>query len=258
MDKRIIESETGSGEFERDYRKLEENYLSVISRIRDAEKISGRPEGSVTLIPAVKYADADQIGFLYKYCDLREIGENRVQTMMTHMERLGGLTELKVHIIGSLQANKAKYVAGRVALIHSLDSIKLAEEINRQCEKRGAVQDVLVEINSGREQSKGGVEPEQAAELCSSIAGLENISLRGFMTMGPAGLTEDEYYNIFSKTYSLSLDIWKKILHNIKEPIFSMGMTDSLEPAIAAGATHVRVGRAIFGGRPVVDGANKL
>ncbi len=234
-------------------RSLEDRFKAVEQRIRDAEKDAGRAQGSVMLLPAVKYADSGQIRTLYERCGLRDIGENRVQTLKEHTGELSDLDGLRVHVIGSLQANKAKYVAGRVTLIHSLDSLKLAGELDRLCEKRGAVQDVLVEINSGHEESKGGVEPEQAAEFCAALAGYGHISVKGFMTMGPAGAAPDEYYNIFSKTYNLSLDIWTKILHNIKEPIFSMGMTDSLEPAVAAGATCVRIGRAIFGGNPAAN-----
>jgi pyridoxal phosphate enzyme (YggS family) len=240
------------------YRELGERYRAVLGRVRDAERAAGRPGGEVTVLPAVKYADAGQIAYLYAEEGLRDIGENRVQTMLEHLAGLGaagGAGELRTHFIGSLQRNKVRYVAGKVALVHSLDSAGLASDLSRAAMKLGTVQDVLVEINSGREEGKGGVMPEAAADFCGALAGFPGLRLRGFMTMGPAGLSQDGYYNIFTETYRLALDIWTKILHNIDGPVLSMGMSDSFVPAVAAGATVVRIGRAVFGGPTAPAGA---
>lgn len=233
-----------------DFAALRRNYEEITGRIRAAEALAGRAPGSVALIPAVKYADAEQIDFLVGECGLRDIGENRVQTMLEHLDGMKNEDRVNVHFIGSLQKNKVKYVVGRVKMIHSLDSYGLAEEIEKQAAKRGICVDVLVEINSGEEESKGGVLPEDAGGLCGEIAALPHLCLRGFMTMGPKCEKKDDYYKYFIKTYNLVLDIWQKKLHNIGEPVLSMGMTDSLEPAVAAGSTCVRIGRAIFGGNP--------
>lgn len=154
---------------------------------------------------------------------------------------------MRVHFIGSLQTNKVKYIIDKVSLIHSLDSLSLAKEIEKQAAKKNLTVGVLVEINIGHEQSKGGVSPEEAADFAAQIASFPHLSLRGFMTMAPKCEKTEEYYDYFKKTSQLVLDIWTKKLHNIERPFLSMGMSDSFVPAIACGASCVRVGSSIFG-----------
>jgi pyridoxal phosphate enzyme (YggS family) len=153
----------------------------------------------------------------------------------------------EMHLIGSLQTNKVKYIAGKCALIHSLDSLRLAAEIEKQCQKIDRCMDVLVEVNSGHELSKGGVMPEDVADFCLALSDFPHLNLRGFMTMAPKCDNFEQYRKFFRQTYVNCLDIWQKKLDNIRErPIFSMGMSDSFEYAIAEGATIVRVGGALF------------
>lgn len=227
--------------------KLLAAYDNVINGIRAAVRDAGREENEVSLVAAVKYADAREINLLHKERGLSDIGENRVQTLLEHWESLEDRENFRVHFIGSLQTNKVKYIIDKVCLIHSLDSLSLASEIERQAAKRGITAEVLVEINSGRETSKGGVMPEDAEDFCLRLAEYPHIKLRGFMTMAPKCEKFDEYLNYFQETYQLVLDIWTEKLHNICKPILSMGMSDSYAAAIAAGATYVRVGSSIFG-----------
>lgn len=236
-----------------DEQALLDRYDAVLRGIRAAERAAGREEGSVALVPAVKYADAAQINFLHRERGLCEMGENRVQTLLEHWEALEDRERMRVHFIGSLQTNKVKYIIDKVVLIHSLDSLSLAAEIEKQAAKRGLCADVLVEINSGREESKGGVLPEEAEDFCLALAAFPHVRLRGFMTMAPKCENSSDYLNYFNKTSRLVLDIWTKKLHNIERPFLSMGMSDSYVPAIACGASCVRVGSAIFGSpsRPV-------
>ena len=131
-------------------------------------------------------------------------------------------------------------------MIHSLDSDSLAREIEKQAAKRGIVMDVLVEINSGEENSKSGLHPSEAAVFCERLSQYSHLNLRGFMTMAPKCEKKEDYRKYFRETSQLCLDIWQKTLHNIGRPILSMGMSDSFEVAIEEGADIVRVGRALF------------
>ena len=155
------------------------------------------------------------------------------------------MENVRFHFIGTLQKNKVKYLADRAVMIHSVDSLPLAEEIERQMAKRGKRMDVLVEINSGNEASKSGVSMSEAAELCEEIARLPHLNLRGFMTMAPKCEKNEDYRKYFRETYKIGLDIWAKKLHNIGRPIFSMGMSASFPIAIEEGADFVRVGRRL-------------
>ncbi len=230
----------------KDLSYMKNNLDAVLEKIAVAEKSVGRC-GQTKLIAAVKYTDSEHIAELLRLgvCDL---GENRVQQLLEHSEALEkmGLTNARFHFIGTLQKNKVKYLADRVAMIHSVDSVPLAEEIEKQMAKRGKCMDVLVEINSGNEENKSGVAPCDAEDLCRKIAELGHLRLCGFMTMAPKCEKKEEYHKYFQETYKIGLDIWEKIYHNIGGPIFSMGMSESFEVAIAEGADYVRVGRALF------------
>lgn len=225
---------------------VEDNLNAIRAEIRAAEQRAGRV-GKTTLIAAVKYTDAEHIAELIRL-GVCELGENRVQQLLEHSEALEGMgvTGVRFHFIGTLQKNKVKYLADRVVMIHSVDSLSLALEIERQMAKRGKTMDVLVEINSGNEESKSGIAAADAAELCEEIAKLPHLCLRGFMTMAPKCEKREEYRKYFQETYKLGLDIWQKKIHNIGSPIFSMGMSGSFSVAIEEGADLVRVGRALF------------
>ncbi len=221
---------------------VDENLSAIRARINAAAERSGR--GEVTLLAAVKYTDVEHINYLHSL-GVNDIGENRVQQLLEHWELLNR-EDLRVHFIGTLQKNKVKYIIDKVSMIHSLDSFSLAAEIEKQAAKHGIVMDVLVEINSGMEENKSGVAPEDAAKFCLALGQFSHLNLRGFMTMAPKCEKNEEYRKYFRKTSQLCLDIWQKTLHNIGRPILSMGMSDSFEVAIEEGADIVRVGRALF------------
>ena len=226
-----------------------EQIHALRSRVEDirARMRAAGDTGEVTLLAAVKYADAEQIDALIEHCGVQDIGENRVQQLLEHYEAMQQKEHANIHFIGSLQTNKVKYIADKVCMIHSLDSYRLAQEIEKQCAKIGKVMDVLVEINSGREENKGGIFPEDVADFCLSLRDFSHLKLRGFMTMAPKCEKIEEYRKFFAETYQNALDIWQKKLDNIGgTPILSMGMSGSFEAAIMEGATIVRVGGALF------------
>jgi pyridoxal phosphate enzyme (YggS family) len=211
--------------------------------MRAAERRSGRT--GVALVAAVKYTDAAHIDYLHRNLGVCDVGENRVQQLLEHWEQVDR-DGLRFHFIGTLQTNKVKYIADKVVMIHSVDSLKLAGEIERQMAKLDRKMDVLVEINSGAEENKSGVASEDAPALCEAIAKFPHLNLRGFMTMAPKCEKNEDYRKYFQETYRLGLDIWTKNLHNIGRPIFSMGMSGNYEIAIEEGADLVRVGRMLF------------
>ena len=223
---------------------MDGNLSEIRGRIEAARARRGSGE-AVTLLAAVKYTDAEHVNYLHRALGVDDVGENRVQQLLEHWEQLDR-EGLRVHFIGTLQSNKVKYIIDKVCMIHSLDSHSLAKEIEKQASKHGLVMDVLVEINSGYEESKSGLSPEEAEAFCLSLSQYPHIRLRGFMTMAPKCENTEEYRKYFQKTYQQCLDIWHKKLHNIDRPILSMGMSQSFEVAIEEGATLVRIGRALF------------
>ena len=225
---------------------IRDNTESIRARIAAAESLAGRESGSVMLLAAVKYADADEISYLCNEMGVKNIGENRVQQLLEHYEGLSNRDELNWHFIGTLQTNKVKYIIDKVCMIHSLDSLRLAAEINKQAAKHGIVMDVLVEINSGEEESKSGLLPCDVDDFCRELSSFSNIKLRGFMTMAPKCDKKEDYIKYFQQTYAQVLDIWTKKLHNIDRPVISMGMSESFEEAIACGSDIVRIGRSLF------------
>ncbi len=212
-----------------------------IKKVSDSSKFGISP----VMVAAVKYASGEEIKYLTEEAGVRDIGENRVQQLLEHVEFIDR-EKVNVHFIGSLQTNKVKYIIDKVCLIHSVDSVKLAAEIDRQAKKHGIKMDVLVEINIGREENKSGVLPEDAKAFCLEIAKFDSINLRGFMTMAPKCENKSKYFEYFEETCKLVLDIWRILSHNNSEMILSMGMSESFEEAILCGATHVRIGRSIF------------
>lgn len=224
---------------------IDKNVSEVRERIEKAKARAGREDDNVMLLAAVKYAEPEEIEYLYHHAGVRQVGENRVQQLLSHIEAID-CEGLEFHFIGTLQTNKVKYIIDKVSMIHSVDSVKLAAEIDRQAKKHGLTMDVLIEINSGEEESKSGVLPEELDALCDAVLGFENINLRGFMTMAPKCEKKEEYLKYFQQTYQQVLDIWAKKMHNISRPIISMGMSDSFEEAILSGSDIVRVGRRLF------------
>ena len=168
---------------------VDENLAAIRARIDAAcERAGGR---EVTLLAAVKYTDTDHINYLHSL-GVNDIGENRVQQLLEHWDALER-TNLRVHFIGTLQKNKVKYIIDKVSMIHSVDSLSLAAEIEKQAAKHGIVMDILVEINSGMEENKSGISPAEAAAFCQALAQFSHLNLRGFMTMAPKCEKNEEY-----------------------------------------------------------------
>ena len=228
-----------------DFEYISRNVDEIRERIKKAALDAGRDPDDVTLVAAVKYATPEEVRYLCEAAGVKELGENRVQQLLEKQEQSLG-SGARLHFIGNLQTNKVKYIVDKVDMIHSLDSERLAAEIDKQCKRIGKVMPVLCEVNSGREESKGGLFPEDVEEFCLRLSKYPNIKLCGFMTMAPKCENYDEYFKYFSETAKLVLDIWHKKLDNIYKPVLSMGMSESFEAAIAAGSTVVRVGRSLF------------
>ena len=224
---------------------MDKNYEEIHNRIQQAASRVGRED--VTLVAAVKYTDAEHINYLHRELGVNDVGENRVQQLLEHWETVDR-EGLRFHFIGTLQTNKVKYIVDKVSMIHSVDSLKLAKEIERQMAKLGKSMDVLVEINSGGEENKSGVDPNEAAELCLALRELPHVNLRGFMTMAPKCEDKSEYL----KYFSLTKEIFDRLFKDKSDAILSMGMSESYEYAIMAGANMVRVGSAVFGERKYI------
>lgn len=223
-----------------DYSYLDRNIDSVRRDIDTA--CEGR---SVVMLAAVKSAEVDEINYIHNELGVNDIGENRVQQLLSRYDALDK-EGLRLHFIGHLQTNKVKYIIDKVCMIHSLDSERLAREIDLQAKKHGLVMKVLIEINSGREENKDGVMPEDAEALCLALCKYENIELCGFMTMAPRCEDKSEYVKYFTEIRRLADDLWKSKLGKDGEPILSMGMSGSYKEAIACGSTMVRIGSRLF------------
>lgn len=218
-------------------------------RISIKDKIRGYldeiPEG-VKLLAVSKTKPISDILEAYD-AGIRDFGENKVQELCDKIEQMP--SDIKWHMIGHLQRNKVKYIVGKVELIHSVDSYRLAEEINIQAKKKNIVVPILVEVNIAHEESKFGISEEDAIQLVEEIAELENVKICGLMTIAPYVENAEDNRLYFRKIKQLSVDIRNKNIDNVSMKILSMGMTGDYEVAIEEGATMVRVGTGIFGAR---------
>lgn len=225
---------------------ISENLSLVRENIKKACVKSNRDEKDVTLIAVSKTKPVEMLEEAYRE-GCRDFGENKVQEIMDKYEKMPG--DIRWHMIGHLQRNKVKYLIGKVYLIHSVDSLRLAEEISKEACKQNVTMNILVEVNVAGEESKFGTTNEEAVELVKSIAGLPGISVKGLMTIAPYVDCPEENRQYFVKLRQLSVDIMKKNIDNISMDILSMGMTGDYQVAIEEGATYVRVGTGIFGER---------
>ena len=224
-------------------RDIRENIASVRERIALAG--GGR---DVTLLLATKTVPPEAINYATQECGVTDIGENRVQELIAKYDDLVK-DNVNLHFIGTLQTNKVKYIVDKVCMIHSLDSVKLAREIDLRAKERGKIMDALIEVNIGREPNKSGIMPEDLESFAGDIAGFESVRVRGIMVIGPICAEKDKYIEYFKKTYSFFLDILPKKIHNIYKPVLSMGMSDNFDLAVGCGSNLVRVGTAVFGKR---------
>jgi len=215
-------------------------------KINQACERVGRDPDEVTLIAVSKTMPVEAIQEAMS-CGVIEFGENRPQELR---DKQAVLTEpLHWHMIGSLQTNKLKYVIGKTVLIHSVDSLHLAQAIEDASAKSGIVSEVLLEVNVAGEESKHGVTPEQLEELIAQISSFSHVKIRGLMTVAPYTEIPEENRIYFKKMKQLMVDINSKNIDNVYMDMLSMGMTGDYEIAIEEGATHVRVGTGIFGHR---------
>lgn len=225
---------------------IKENIDLTRAKINEAVNKSGRALEDVTLINVSKTKPKEMIMEAYEYGE-RHFGENKVQELVDKMDTLP--QDISWHMIGHLQRNKVKYIVGRVALIHSVDSYRLAEAINIESIKKNVISDILIEVNIAEEISKFGVRPEEVVQLVEEIAELPNVRIKGLMTVAPYVVDSEENRQFFHKIRDLSVDIMTKNIHNVSMDVLSMGMSGDYEIAIEEGATMVRVGTGIFGER---------
>lgn len=225
---------------------ISDNIKTVMNRIESAAQRAGRDPSSVKLVVVTKTVGIERIHEAVSAGALI-LGENRVQEAKDKIEKLGQLAHW--HLIGHLQTNKAKYAVKLFDLIHSVDNLDLAKEIDKQAAKVGKVQDVLIEVSIAGEAAKAGVAIENAPGLIREAAKLENISIKGLMTIPPFLDEPEEVRPYFKKLRDLSEAIAKENIPRVSMQELSMGMSGDFEIAIEEGATMVRVGTAIFGER---------
>ena len=226
---------------------IAENLAQVQANIARAAEKAGRDPKDILLIGATKMNDADRVREAI-CAGLPACGENRVQELLEKHAQ-GAYEGARLHFIGSLQKNKVKYLVGLVELIHSVDSVELMREINRQALKRGITQDILLEVNTGGEDSKSGFAPEKLPEMLAAAAEFPAVSVRGLMTIPPICRRPEENLPYFQLLHQLFIDNGEKKYDNVRMDFMSMGMSGDYEAAIACGANMVRVGTAIFGHR---------
>ncbi len=225
---------------------LKDNLNNVEEKIRQACKRCGRDRSEVTLIAVSKTKPNEMLQEIYDL-GIREFGENKVQEMCQKMDTLP--EDIRWNMIGHLQTNKVKYIVGRTSLIHSVDSLKLAEEIQKQSVKKNVISDILVEVNIASEASKFGTTAEEAIALVKAISTLDHVKVKGLMTIAPYVENPGDNRRYFRQIRQLSVDINNQNIDNVDMEILSMGMTGDYQVAIEEGATMVRVGTGIFGER---------
>ena len=226
---------------------IAENLAQVQANIARAAEKAGRDPKDILLIGATKMNDADRVREAI-CAGLPACGENRVQELLEKHAQ-GAYEGARLHFIGSLQKNKVKYLVGLVELIHSVDSVELMREINKQALKRGVTQDILLEVNTGGEDSKSGFAPEKLPEMLAAAAEFPAVSVRGLMTIPPICRRPEENLPYFQLLHQLFIDNGEKKYDNVRMDFMSMGMSGDYEAAIACGANMVRIGTAIFGHR---------
>jgi pyridoxal phosphate enzyme (YggS family) len=225
---------------------IAENLKHVQDRIAAAAKRAGRDPSLIKLVTVTKTIDPERIRYAVA-AGSNTLGENRVQEAKDKIEQLGSIASW--HLIGHLQTNKAKYAVKLFDLIHSIDNIELAREIDRQATKIGKVQNVLIEVSIAGEEAKAGVTLEETADLIKETAMLKHISIRGLMTMPPFLDDPEAVRPYFRKLRELAVSIAKEEIPHVSMQELSMGMSGDFEVAVEEGSTMVRVGTAIFGER---------
>lgn len=225
---------------------LKENLANVEANICTACQNGGRARSEITLIAVSKTKPVEMLQEIYEY-GIRDFGENKAQEICDKYDKLPA--DIRWHMIGHLQRNKVKYIIDKVSMIHSLDSYRLAEEINIQAKKHNLIMPVLIQVNVANEDTKFGISIQDAVLLAEEISHLNNIQIRGLMTVAPFVDDPDDNRQYFQQLKQLAVDIKSKNMDNVFMEILSMGMTGDYMAAIEEGATMVRVGTGIFGER---------
>jgi pyridoxal phosphate enzyme (YggS family) len=221
------------------------NNLKIINeKIRKAASRANRNSEEIKLVAVTKTATIEQIKEAIS-AGVKIIGENKVQEAKEKYQILSA--DIEWHLVGHLQTNKVKYAIEIFDLIHSVDSIKLAKEIDRRSQQFGMITNVLVEVNVSGEETKYGIKPEEVESFLKEVSEFSRIKVRGLMTIAPIAEDQEEVRPYFRKLRELSEEIKSKNLKNVKMDYLSMGMTEDFEVAIEEGANMVRIGRGIFG-----------
>lgn len=225
---------------------IKENILHVKKNMEDACRRAQRNADEVKLIAVSKTKPIEMLWEAYK-AGCRDFGENKVQEILDKFDKMP--PDTRFHMIGHLQRNKVKYIVDKVALIHSVDSLRLAEEISKEAVKKNITVNILVEVNVAEEESKYGAKVEEAIPLVEEIAALPGIFVKGLMTIAPYVENPEENRQYFVTLRQLSVDIKNKNIDNVSMEILSMGMTGDYMVAVEEGASCIRVGTGIFGER---------
>ena len=228
-------------------RDVEYNYSYIEERIAEAAQKVGKSREDITFLAATKTVDVEVINYAISL-GLKYIGENKVQELLSKYDNYN-LNDASLQFIGHLQSNKVRQIVGKVDLIQSVDSVKLAKEVSRQSVKNNVNTDILIEVNIGEEESKGGIRAEMLYELLDEIKDFENISVKGLMCIPPICDTPQKNLKFFTKMNNIFIDISGKKIDNISMDILSMGMSADYYEAILSGANMVRVGSSLFGAR---------
>ena len=231
------------------YEVIAENVAAVKENMRQAALAAGRNPEEITLVAATKVQTSETIRNAIK-AGITVCGENRVQELVAHLED-NAYEGAKVHFIGHLQTNKVKFVVGKVDMIESIDSVRLMDAVEKQAAKVDVIQDILLEVNIGDEESKGGAGIDEIMVLANHAMECPHLRLRGIMCIPPAASTDEENRGFFKETYQLFVDMKEKLGDNNPNiDCISMGMSGDYPLAIEGGSTMVRVGTALFGARP--------
>lgn len=232
---------------ERSLTDIKYNYDFINEKIAEAAMKAGKTRDDITFLSATKTVEPEYINYAISL-GLSYIGENKVQELLSKYDEYN-LENCSLQFIGHLQSNKVKQIVGKVDLIQSIDSIKLAKEVSKCSLKNNITSDILVEVNIGKEKNKSGVMPEMLEELVEEISTLPAVNVKGLMTIPPICEKNDEIRRYFEKMNRLFLDISSKKLDNVSMDILSMGMSSDYYEAILEGANMVRIGSALFGNR---------
>ena len=225
---------------------LKDNLIEVEEHIKKACEKSGRNPEDVCLVAVSKTKPKDMLMEVYD-CGIRQFGENYVQEMVDKADTLP--KDITWHMIGHLQRNKVKYIVDKAVLIHSVDSLRLAQQISQEALKKGVEANILIEVNVAEEESKFGLTTDEVIQMVTEIAKLPAVHIKGLMTVAPFTENPEENRPYFRNLKQLAVDIAEKNIDNVTMSVLSMGMTGDYEVAIEEGATMVRVGTGIFGAR---------